>query len=58
MVQKQEGTKIVNFRMTDEDIKRLDEIVEKEGYNDRADAVRTLVRLRHEAMHNGGKNGK
>jgi len=48
MVQKQEGSKIVNFKMTEEDLERLDKLVEKEGYHDRADAIRTLIRMRFE----------
>lgn len=54
MAQKQEGTKIVNFRMTDEDLERLDTLVEGEGYNDRADAIRTLIRLRCESLNPTG----
>jgi metal-responsive CopG/Arc/MetJ family transcriptional regulator len=45
MVQKQKGHKIVNFSMTDEDLERLDNIVQIEGYQNRADAIRTLIRL-------------
>ena len=48
MVQKHEGSKIVNFKMTDEDLGRLDRLTETEGYHDRADAIRTLIRLRFE----------
>lgn len=43
MGQKQKA-KIVNFKMTAKDLQRLDRIVKSVGYQNRADAIRNLIR--------------